>query len=312
MINAELCVVAAKEETVEGTSVRATLANTDGFLAFNPVFTPNVDMVARNPVRDTFSKYPSASGIRSGQISFDMEMTGSGAPATPPTTWGPLLKWCGFAQTIQSNISVTYKPASAGIKTCTVAMYNDGKLKAIWGARGKVIFDFEVGKPPIAHFTFIGADHEELDTALLSGVTYEAKMPPILLATVFTVDSYAAAVSKVTLDMGIVLARRIDWNKSSGAVSYAITGRDPKGSFDPEEVVIAANYDFLLKWKTPGTLGIMTFKADGGAGNTLTVTMPKVRYTGLKETIREGIKVLNMEFEPTFSTGDDEVSLIHS
>jgi hypothetical protein len=302
----ELSIVAAQIEAVEG--AKATLAAADGFLAFNPSFDPDIEMHERNPVRDNLSKYPSVSGKRSAKIGFDMELAGSGTPGTAPP-WGKLMKACGFAETVSSGVSVTYKPASSSISSMTVALYQDGTIKRIWGARGTVKITWEAGKPPIARFDFTGADFEIVDGGLLSGVTYSPIIAPACLSSTFLVDSYAALISKVEFDMQNTLAKRIDMSSSSGIKSIAITGRNSKGTFDPEDVLIGT-YDIFGKWKTPGTLGQMSFNATGAAGNIITTTMPKVRHKTVKPADRDGQNINNVEFEPTLSAGDDEISIV--
>jgi hypothetical protein len=300
--------VAAQLEATEFS--KATLAAADAFLAFNPAFTPSVEMFPRDPVRESLSKYPSVSGKRSAKIAFDVELIGSGTAGTAPF-WGKLMKACGFSEVITGGVSVAYTPSSdnqGNSKSVTVGLYMDSMVKRIWGARGTVKLTMEVGKPGILHFEFTGCDFEAADVALLSSVTYSTLIPPAFLSGSLTLDSYAALCSKVELDVQNVLALKEDISSASGNKGCVITGRNPKGSMDPE-LCNVATYDFYTKWKTPGTFGSLSLAATGSAGNIATVTCPKVRYAAIADQDRNGLRALGLDFEPTLNTGDDEIAI---
>jgi hypothetical protein len=305
-------VMAIKVEAAEGT--KETLANTDVFLAFSPAFEPDIEMHERDPVRETLSGYPSVSGKRSARMTFDYELVSTGAAGTALAAISALMKGCGFGETVNAANWVKYVPASSAISSVTIAQYHDSAMiKRMWGARGNVKFTWEAGKPPIAHFDFLGADFEVVDGAFPGSITslFPAGIPPACLATTFTVDAYAALISKVELDMGNKLAKRIDMNSSSGVKSIALAGRKPKGSFDPEDVLVAT-YDIFGKWQTPGTLGALSMTVGGTAGSRLAISLPKVRHTKVGQADRDGQRYNNVEFEATLSAaaGDDEVSLL--
>lgn len=300
--------IAAKLETTEGTQI--SLLAADAFLAFNPVFTPVIEMHERAPVTASLSKYPSISGKRSAKLAFDCELVGSGTAGTAPF-WGKLMIACGYAETIVPVTSVTYRPSSdnqGNSKSLTLAAYIDGTIKRIWGARGNVRLSMEAGKPGILSFEFEGADFEVLDGALLTGVTYPSILPPAFLNAALTLDSYAALCSKVEIDTGNVLYKRESIAAPSGHRFVTITGRNPRGSLDPELPTVAA-YDFYGKWRTPGTLGALQLSASGGAGNIGTVSCPNVRYAAISPADRGGLAALNIDFEPTLNTSNDEISI---
>jgi hypothetical protein len=297
--------LAAKIETEEGT--KETLAAADAILHKNLAFSPVIEQNARDLLRGTLSRDPSISGKRSAKIAFDVELVGSGVAGTAPY-WGPLMKACGFSETVVASTSVTYKPATNNLSnSMTLAGYMDGVIKRLWGARGSVKLSIETGKPGILHFEFEGADFEVVDGALLSP-SYSTIVPPAFLSASLLLDAYAAIVSKVEIDVANVLAKRESINSDSGHLSTLITGRDPKGSLDPELTTVAA-YDFYGKWRIPGTLGSLSLSANGGAGNIMTITCPKVRYAAIADQDRNGLRTLGLDFQPCLNTGDDEISI---
>ena len=297
--------LAAKIETVEGT--KEALVDANAMLHKNLAFSPVIEQYTRDLLRGTLSRNPSISGKRSARNAFDVELVGSGVAGTAPY-WGPLMKACGFSETIVGSTSVTYKPATNNLSnSMTLAGYMDGVIKRLWGARGNVKLSIEAGKPGILHFELEGADFEVVDGALLAP-TYSTIVPPAFLNASFLLDTYAAILSKIEIDVANALAKRESINTSSGFLSTLITGRDPKGSLDPE-LPLVASYDFYGKWKTPGTLGSLSVAAGTVAGNIITITCPKVRYAAIADQDRNGLRTLGLDFQPCLNTGDDEISI---
>jgi hypothetical protein len=295
----------AKVEGAEGT--KETLTAAEAIQIANVTFSPDIEMHVRDILRGTLSRHPSVSGKRKASISFDVELKGSGAAGTPPD-YGPLLKGCGYSEAVVASTSVTYKPATNSLSNSfTLAIYMDGVIVRIWGARGNVKLSINSGKHGVLSFEFQGADFEVVDGALLSP-SYSAVIPPAFLSASLLLDAYAAILSKIDIDTGNTLALRESINSSSGHLSCIITGRNPKGSMDPELVTVAT-YDFYGKWKTPGTIGALSLAASGGAGNICTVSCPKVRYAKISPGDRNGVRTLGLDFEPCLSAGDDEISI---
>jgi len=298
--------LAAKVESIEGTA--ETLAGSNAILVANPKFTPNIAMGERNNVSSSLSPWSPIPGVRSAKIEFDVELKGSGTAGTAPAL-GTLLKGCGFGETVANGVSVTYAPASSGISSLTMALYQDGIIKKIWGARGNVSLKLDDGAPGWLHFEFTGADFSVTDGAMLSsGVSYEATKPPAFLSASLTVDSYAALIGAMEINMNNNIALRKDVNTSGGHKSAVITSRKPSMTMDPEAVLVAT-YDFYAKLRS-GNEGALTLALTGAAGNICTITAPKVQYTGLSDDAKEGIKNYGITCQLNRSSGDDEISIV--
>jgi hypothetical protein len=300
--------VAAKEEAANAEGTKVTCNNTDTILHKGLSFNPGIEQYQRDLLRGTFSRDPTLSGKRSGTIAFDCEMVGSGNAGVAPF-WGRLMKGCGFNEAVSANNSVTYKPTTISQNSLTVGAYMDGIIKTIWGARGTVKATIEAGKPGMLHFEFQGGDFDILDGATLANAVYSSIVPPVFLNAGLLLDSYAAIISKAEIDVANTLARRESINAISGCLSVIITGRNPKGSLDPELTTVAA-YDFYGKWRTPGTLGSLSLSANGTAGNIITVTCPKVRYADISDQDRNGLRTLGLDFQPCVNVSDDEISIV--
>lgn len=297
--------LAAKIEAAEGTA--ETLAGADALLAMNINFNPDNEMGARDNVSASFSNFSQVPGARKATLEFDVELKGSGTAGTAPAL-GKLLKACGFGETVVAATSVTYLPASSSISSLTLALYNDGVICKIWGARSTVSLKLEKGKAGLFHFTFTGADFSVTDGALLSaGVSYETTKPPAFLSASLTIDSYAALVGSLNVDMKNEVALRPDANSESGYKSAVITGRQPGLSLDPE-MVLVATYDWYGKLRS-GNEGALSTVLGASAGNICTLTAPKVQYTGVKPAEQSGIRSLGVDCQLNRNAGDDEISI---
>jgi hypothetical protein len=296
--------LAAKIESVEGTA--ESLAAANAVLVANPKFTTDHEVTERGAVSASLSQFSRVVGKRYATFEFDVELKGSGAAGTPPAL-GKLLEACGFAETVVESTSATYLPASSGIESLTMALYQDGLIKKGWGCRGDVSVKFESGKPAFLHFVFKAAGFSVSDGALLSGVTYESTMPQPFLGASFTIDSYAAVLSMLELKANNNVVLRGDVNQASGYLSAVITGkRKWTLSMDPEQVLVAT-YDFYDKLHD-GNEGALTTTLGATAGNIVTVTGPKLQYINVSEEDRDGIASLGIECAMNRNAGDDEVS----
>jgi len=295
------CQVACELEGTEGAA--ETLEAADAFLAFNPKFEPAIEPNERDPVRSSLSPHPGVMGKRQAKMTFDVELAGTSA-AGDSVHFADALKACGVSETLVASTSATYKPASSSIPSATLAMYLDGKIYKMWGARGTAKLVLEAGKPGIISFEFTGADWSETDGAMLSGVTYNSVMPPVFVSASLTIDSYSAVVSKLELDLGNKVALRPDANSASGHKSAVITNRRPTLSFDPENVLVATE-DFLGNWRN-GAQMAFSCSIGSAAGNTIGITAPKVQYQSVGLAEREGVSALEVQGLCCLNSGDDE------
>jgi hypothetical protein len=300
--------LAAKIESVEGTA--ETLAGVDALLVINPKFKPTTAMNARQNITLSLSPFAEIPGARSATLEFDVELKTGGALGTPPE-YGKLLKACGFAETTVVSTSVTYLPASTSISSLTLALFIDGIKKQIIGARGDVSLSIKTGGIGLLHFVFTGADFTVTDAALLStGLAYQTSKPFPFLNATFTVDSYAALLSSLDIKMNNKVQLRDSINKPSGYTSAWITDRTPSMTIDPELVTVAS-YDFYGKLRS-GNEGALSTVIGTGAGNIITITAPKVQYTGTTPADRNGIATLGIDCQLNRNAGDDELSIVYT
>lgn len=111
--------------------------------------------------RDVIRAYLGASetlmGSRYKQVSFDVELVGAGTVAVAPK-WGPLLRACGFAETLTATIRCDYTPVSAAFEAVAIYYHDDGLVHKLLGARGTARLVMTQGEIPKIRFTFVGLD----------------------------------------------------------------------------------------------------------------------------------------------------------
>ena len=294
------------DDTVVDNTVTWKCVATGWMNAYNPDFTPGIEAVPVDTVCNYLSPAASLMGKRQAILKFDVNLVGAAA-AGEAVPYATLLKGCKMQETLTASTSAEYTPLSTGDSSLTLGFYLDGKLYKMWGCRGNVSLDLEVGKPGVLHFEFTGADFSESDASLLSGITCPTVDPPIFMGADFTIDSYAAKLSALHIDLGNNVILRDDPSAASGNFSAFIVSRRPIVTFDPENVLVAT-YDFLGKWRSGSQLA-MTMTFGSTAGNICTISAPKVQAQTISLADRNGLSVLNYEGLLAIDNGDDELSI---
>ena len=97
--------ILAKIETTYGTDAVPTgLAN--ALLISDSSFDITYNNVERNNIKGYFGSDEMLAGTRFVEMSFAVEVSGSGTAGTAPA-WGPLLQACSFAETVVDLLSCT-------------------------------------------------------------------------------------------------------------------------------------------------------------------------------------------------------------
>jgi len=309
MIRNEIYQVGLKAETIEGTKIALTA--TDFITAHNAKFTPDIKMAEMKSATGTMSKAPNRPGFRFGKISFDAYLRGGASAGVAPEL-GVALKACGLKETIVATTSVTYTPAPQATVpiSVTVEIRRDGKISRIWGARGTMKFKAQAGDAALYSFEFTGCDWEEIDGALMAGVTYTTIPEIMLQAATLTLDGSGSNLnlSGIDIDLGTTVTLRQSVNAPSGYTSSMITDRNPTLSFDPEAVLVA-EIDFMGKWRSGTTVAFSTGALGSGAGQICTITAPKLQYQGISEADRDSLATLAVNGKLCKNAGDDELSI---
>lgn len=304
--------IAAKIEAVEGTMENITVADS-GVLAVEPKFDADIKMYDRNVMLGTLSNLQPIPGAQGGSVSFKVELKGTeGAYASdnlPDVS--TFIRACGFAETLDvttpGSETITYLPASTGIPSLTIWLYEDGMVRKLYGCRGTVSFSGKIGEPVFADFKFTGV-YGGTATAAMITPTFADVTPPTLLGANLAIDAYAAICESFSIDMGNEIQLRSSISAAKGYLSALMTGRKPTGKLDPE-MVLPATYDFMGKW-TSGTTAALSIGPIGGTDyNKFNITAPKCAYTQVGSGDRSGNMTADLSFALAMVTGDDEFKL---
>jgi hypothetical protein len=298
--------ILAKIESSYGTD--STPAGTEAILVRNLEITPlQADVVTRDLIRPYLGNFEQILANQRVEITFDVELAGSGAAGTAPS-WGPVMKSCAMSETISAGTSVTYAPVSSSFSSCSIYFNNDGVRHKITGCRGSFSISGEVGQIPVISFTMMGIYNAPDDSALPTP-TYSNQATPVIFkqgnTTGFQVFSYSGCLQSFSMD----LANEMVYRELVGCTKEVlITNRAPNGTVVIEAQTIAAKDFFTIANGT--STGNLTFQHGQTAGNIVTFSSPQTDIGSPTYSDQDGIQMLNLPYVATPTTaGNDELSI---
>lgn len=211
---------------------------------------------------------------------------------------------------VPSDAGREIKPISSSVPSLTMGLYEDGVRKLLKGSRGTVKFSFKIGEPAMLDFSFKGVEAGVSDTALLTGLSFDQTVPPVLLNAVMSCDGVSLNIGELEMDVSNTLATKDKIDDSRGVLSYMITGRDMQGSFNPEMVAVAS-HDFFGKWFS-NTPMVLDMSYGDTAGNKFRIYAPSIIYSKVEDGDRDGIQLAQTSFDVTgtMDPGDDELAIL--
>lgn len=297
----------AKIETTYGTDpVPTGAANAVLFsdCTVSPMEMNTVDRANVRPYLGSNQQLPT--GLYS-KVDFTVEAAGSGALGTAPA-WGPLLRACGFAETISAGVKVEYSPVSAVFESATIYFNQDGVLHKLTGARGTMSLDFTRDGRPAMKFSFTGLFNAVTDAAGPT-VTLTAWQTPLAVnrtnTPTLTVHGYAGRVHSLSVDM----ANQVTFREMIGAAmgEVLITNRAPTGQILMEAVTVATkDWWSSIKNITTGALQLIHGTV---AGNKFQIDAPNVQLLKPSYQDQDGVAMLQCDLVFAPSSGNDEIKI---
>lgn len=272
------------------------------------------DVLERDVYRSTLSPLSPLIGKRWTEISFDVELKASGSLGTAPAI-GALLQACGFSETVAAGASVLYAPASTGIKSVTLYLYDiadtgNCRLHKLTGARGTVSFKADAGQIAVASFKFMGIYNAMTDVSAPSAPTFESTKPPVVQSCTFSLNSVTSLVAQaVSLDVANEIVPQDDIASAGAIKAFILTGRKPAGQFNPE-AVLAATYDFKGDF-IAATQRALSLLIGSTSGNRITFAAPKLTPASISDSDKSGILTEDIPFRLGVSAdaGNDELTI---
>jgi hypothetical protein len=295
----------AKTESVYGTDPTPTgAANAilTSDLSINPLAGSSV---SRNFDRAAFGNSLNIKTATFVEISFMVEIAGSGDADTPPA-YGPLLLACGFSQTINAATSVVYAPISAAIGSITLYFHHDGQLHEVNGARGTVSLNLDAGGIPKYAFTFTGLYVAPTSTADATP-TLSGFMTPLAVTNTntptFSLHSTDVVMNACSIDIGNTVIHRDVVNSER----VDIVDRAVAGSVTFEAPAISdKNWFTISKAGTASTLSIVHGTAAGGI---VTIAGPSVQLINPTYGDFNGVSVIQTQLLFAPSSANDEITI---
>lgn len=278
------------------------------------------DVVSRDYVRPYLGASEQLLANSRVEVSFSVEMAGSGTAGTAPGYSKALLA-CGLDETISANTSVTYAPVSAAFSSVVLfveiggSATNENVLHKIRGCRGNVSLEAAVGEIPKLNFTFTGIYETPIDLSSMTTPTYNDQPTPLLFkagnTSGFNIHGHQAGLNSLSMDLGnSIIYREVIGSTSTKEV--LLTDRAASGSLVIDAVKPGVK-DFFTAAQTDGTLGNLAFLHGSVAGNKVQLTSTKADLGDISYGDSDGI--LTMEIPYTLvpsAAGNDEFSLIYT
>lgn len=308
--------ILAKSEVTYGVDPVPTGA-ANAILVSNMSIAYNYNNVNRDLVRPYFGGSEQLAGTRNVEISFDVELAGSGAAGTAPA-YGALLRACALAETVTAGNRVEYAPVTAGQGSATLYFHDDGVLHKVLGARGTVELKMGMGERPLMSYKFIGLDGGA-SAAANPALTLTAWRAPVVITDpnagdiTFGCTYSAGALSGGTTypSRGLMLNLGNDAKHIPllGGESVEITNREVTGSCALD--LTAANEVSFMDAVNANTLISLGFQFGTAAGARALIHAPSVQRTNPKKEDQDGVRLIGFDLRLLPSTaGNDEFRLV--
>lgn len=294
-------VLAAKIETTSGTAITTT-ATDAAHNVYDLTIAPTIEFMEREG-QGAFTPIRGELGGRLGTCTFKIDLYSAVADPLWAATFLPA---CGLVSTADVYDPLSEPPGS-NLKTITIRVYENGRVKLLRGCSGNVVWTLEAGKVAVAEFAFTGIWDAPVDVAILAP-TYPTASVLRYAAAAMTVGGYSIKHGTLSINMGNEIFPREDPDDASGYCGTIITGRKVTGTIDAEAELIATHDAYGL-WLA-GTTGALTLTIGSGT-NDISIDAPALQFTNLGDGDRNGLLTDDLEFQLNRSAaaGNDEISI---
>lgn len=299
-------VLLSKIEGVYGTD-SVPVAATDALLVRNCSIRPvNTELVDRELVKMYLGHDEQIPVMAGRAIDFEVEMVGSGVDGVAPK-WGKELLACGFAETINGLVDVSYSPVSSGFSSLSKRYHQDGLEHIALGSRGSVRMRMTPRQIPVFAFSQMALYGGNADVAL-PNPTLTGWQKPVAVnnanTSAFTLHGFAGKLYDFDIDLANLLVHR----NLVGGEDVVITDRAPVGNIEIEVPTVAQKDFFTIA--RDGTLGALTITHGTVAEYKVKIDLPAVQLINPEYTDRDGVLAMKfgLRLVPT-AAGNDELKI---
>lgn len=308
-------VVTAKLEATPGVDAGPTGAD-NAMLISEMTITPlDAQNIARNNIKGYFGLDEELVGPNSVRCSFTVELSGSGAAATPPA-WGVLLLGCAVAEaSLTTPARVEYTPVTDDLKTLSIHYYDAGVLHKLLGAMGNVTLSAKAGERPTLKFDFIGTDGG-IAVGSTTGVYTAWKKPvaikmsnvtDIALGAAYAAGALSAGTVYPSTGLEIMLGNAVEFDATLSSETVDISDRQVTGKTELE-LTPAQEVAFMANVKDNVTQGL-GFVIGTAAGSKIIIHAPNVQLTNPTKVDRKGKRWIGYDLRLIPVAGNDELRL---
>lgn len=295
----------AKLETTYGTDSVPTGAANAVLLQEAEVTPMDAERVERPIIRPYFGARPFVLAGKRVRIAATVDLAGAGAAGDVPA-FGPLLRGCGMAQTIDPGVAVDYEPVSGGYESLTMYWNADGTQHRALGARGTWSVELRANSFPRLRLEYTGFFTAPTAVAL-PAVTLTAWKDPrpvgFVDTPVLTIDGFNAVAESFSYSHGNAVTYRDLVNKRE----VQITGRTPTASVSIEAPALASKNFFALA-ESQAAVAVVVQQGTA-AGAIAEFLMGHVQILNPRYRDSDGTLMLDMDLVPMPASGDDECTL---
>ena len=239
----------------------------------------------------------------------EVELAGSGAAGTAPK-WAPMLKACGFAETITASTSAVYDPVSAGEPTVTIYGYLDGLLFKMTGCKGTVSIELSAKAIPVLKFKFLGEYTDPSDVGIPAGADFSGFTQPKTVGKLNTPTATFFGTSAVMQSISVDIANELSYRDLIGGGGPSSQDRNPTGSAVIELTTVAVkNWATMVK---NGVTGAASIVHGTVAGNIIQLDMPKLQINGetsISDDASNAMLTVPFAALPNGVNGNDEIKI---
>lgn len=308
--------ILAKIETTYGTDPTPT-GSANAILISNQSITPlNAHNVDRAVVREYLGGSEQLVGVSYKSVAFDVEASGAGAAGTAPA-YGPLLRMCGFAETVSAGNQVEYNPISASFESGTIYYYDDGVLHKLLGARGSFKMNMGLGNRPVFSFNFIGLDGGETAAANPAQTLTAWKAPlvvtnpntaDLLLGCTITTGALSGGTAYPSKGIEIDSGIAVNHNPLLGGETVELSDRNVTGKISLD--LTAAQEVTLMGTVRANTTQSVGLTHGTAAGAIVVVYSPAVQLINPKPEDSNGTHLVGFDTRHIPASGNDELKIV--
>lgn len=308
--------ILAKIETTYGTDAVPT-GSVNAMLVSNQSVTPiNAQNVDRALVRPYLGSSEQLIGTKYVELSFDVELQGSGTAGTAPA-YGSLLRAAGMAEVVSAGSRVEYTPVSVGFESATIYYYDSGVVHKLLGARGDVELKLNVATKPVMSFSFkglYGGVSEAVTPAITisnfktPAVVTDTNTADILLGCTYSSGTLSGGTAYPSKGLSAKLGNSVDFIAMVGGESIDITDRQATAALTLD--LTAAQEVALVDKVLNNTATSIGLTHGTTAGYKVTVFTPSVQLLSPKKEDQNGRRMIGLDGRLLPVAGNDELRLV--